>query len=95
MPIAGALGAPTGTGTAWSNGVYRRDFTNGIVLVNSTASTQTVSLGGTYYHLRSVYGGQTINSGAAATSVTLGTFTQPGGSRTLGDACILMNSPVP
>lgn len=69
--------------SAWSNGVWRRDFQNGIALENQTGSTQTVSLGGTFYHLRSAYGSQSINNAASATSVTLAA----------GDACVLMNNP--
>lgn len=55
----------------WVQGVWRRDFVNGIVLVNpKTNGAQTVQLGGTFYHLR---GGQAsnINNGAAVTSVTI------------------------
>jgi Hypothetical glycosyl hydrolase family 15 len=42
------LGAPTAAETRDSNGVHRRTFGNGLVLVNPTDSTQTVSFGGTY-----------------------------------------------
>jgi hypothetical protein len=41
--------------------VYQRQFTNGIALVNVSGSSQTVSLGGTYYDV----------NGTAQTSVTL------------------------
>jgi hypothetical protein len=43
-----AIGDPSGTETADSNGVHRRAFSNGLVLVNPTASSQAVSFGGTY-----------------------------------------------
>jgi len=60
--------------TAWQNGVWRRDFQNGIALVNprtANGSSVTVTLETTYVHLS---GSQdsAVNSGAAVTSVTLG-----------------------
>jgi putative glycosyl hydrolase-like family 15 (GHL15) protein len=42
------LGAPTASETRDSNGVHRRSFEKGLVLVNPTGSTQSVSFGGTY-----------------------------------------------
>jgi hypothetical protein len=42
------LGNPTGAETRDSNGVHRRSFEKGLVLVNPTSSNQTVSFGGTY-----------------------------------------------
>jgi len=42
------LGAPTAAETRDSNGVHRRTFGNGLVLVNPTGSNQTVNFGGTY-----------------------------------------------
>lgn len=43
------LGAPSGPRTTW-NGLLRRDFANGMVLVNGPQSpTRTVQLGGTFY----------------------------------------------
>jgi len=42
------LGQPTGSYTVSSNGVYERAFTGGLALVNPGASSETVSLGGTY-----------------------------------------------
>lgn len=91
QPLSTALGAVATLGSPWSGTVYRRDFTNGIVLINLGTTSQTVSLGGTYYHLRTAYGSQSINNAASATSVTLTTFTY--GSTVLGDACVLMNNP--
>ncbi|HEY2600288.1 MAG TPA: putative glycoside hydrolase [Thermoleophilaceae bacterium] len=47
--IAGALGSPLGRYRVLPNGVYRRDFANGVVLVNPGArATRVVRLGGTY-----------------------------------------------
>ncbi|MBL8210688.1 MAG: NPCBM/NEW2 domain-containing protein [Bryobacterales bacterium] len=55
------LGAPTGARTNWNN-LLRRDFQNGLVLVNEPgAPTRTVTLPGTY---------RTVN-GVSVTSVTL------------------------
>jgi hypothetical protein len=77
LNTAGYLGSASNTAqgaeqsAAWSQGVWRRDFENGIVLVNpSTNGSQTVVLGGTFYHLS---GSQvpSINNGAAVTSVTI------------------------
>jgi hypothetical protein len=77
LNTAGYLGAASNTAQGavqsapWSQGVWRRDFVNGIVLVNpNTNGTQTVALGGTFYHLN---GSQvpSINNGAAVTSVTI------------------------
>jgi putative glycosyl hydrolase-like family 15 (GHL15) protein/Big-like domain-containing protein len=56
------LGDAKGARYLW-NGVWRRDFTNGFVLMNEPgASTKTLSLGGTY----------TTVSGSQVSSVTLG-----------------------
>ena len=50
--------------------VWRRDFDKGTVLVNAEATTQTVSLGGTF---RKIKGTQapTVNDGSLVTAVTL------------------------
>ena len=42
------LGAPTEAATEGSGGVFHRQFTDGLVLVNPTSSARTVSFGGTY-----------------------------------------------
>jgi hypothetical protein len=42
------IGSATGAQTEDANGVHRRAFQNGLVLVNPTESAQTVSFGGTY-----------------------------------------------
>ncbi|HYM56992.1 MAG TPA: putative glycoside hydrolase [Solirubrobacteraceae bacterium] len=43
-----ALGDPTGPESKDANGVHRRVFAGGLVLVNPTGTTQTVSFGATY-----------------------------------------------
>jgi hypothetical protein len=56
---------------AWQKGVWRRDFSNGIALVNPKGNgTQTVQLGGTFIKIK---GGQapSVNNGQTVTSVTL------------------------
>lgn len=72
-PPVGYLGYPTQPPptAAWQNGVWRRDFDHGIVLVNPKGNgKQTVSLGGTFKHL-SGQQNPTLNDGSAVTSVTL------------------------
>lgn len=79
------LGQPTSSPptTAWQSGVYRRDFENGIALVNpkgnganNGTSPTTVTLDGPYMKLSasSVAGAHhdpNVNNGATVTSVTL------------------------
>jgi hypothetical protein len=56
---------------AWQNGVWRRDFDNGIVLVNPKGNgSQTVNLGGSFTKLQGTQA-PSVNSGATVTSVTL------------------------
>jgi Hypothetical glycosyl hydrolase family 15 len=43
-----AIGAPSGAESRGSNGVHRRAFGNGLVLVNPTTASAAVSFGGTY-----------------------------------------------
>ena len=67
------LGAPVGAPPthAWQNGVWRRDFTNGIALVNPKGNgPRTVTLGGTFVKLK---GSQdpAVNNGQRVTQVTL------------------------
>jgi hypothetical protein len=50
--------------------LFRRDFTNGIVVVNGTWQTQTVSLGGTYRKIRGTQN-PGFNDGSTVSSVTL------------------------
>jgi hypothetical protein len=64
-----AISAPTTA--AWQNGVYRRDFQNGIALVNPKGNgARTVTLETTY---RRIYGGQApaVNNGQTVTTLTL------------------------
>jgi hypothetical protein len=66
----GYLGKALGAPVKLSNGIYRRDFENGIALNNSTGSTLTVSLGGTFKKLKGTQN-PTLNDGALVTSVTI------------------------
>jgi len=66
----GYLGSPIGPALTLANGVRRRDFDNGVALVNMTNSSQTVALGGTF---RRIQGTQdpVVNNGQSVSSVTL------------------------
>jgi hypothetical protein len=66
----GYLGQPSGPAVKLASGVYRRDFQNGIALNNSTGSTQTVNLGGTFRHLTGTQV-PTLNDGSSVSSVTV------------------------
>jgi hypothetical protein len=46
-----------------SEGIYRRDYSNGLVLVNPTAGTVTVNLGGTYRQVTANGGGYVPDNG--------------------------------
>lgn len=50
------IGDPVGTMASVSGGAYKRDFTNGIAVVNPSGSSVTVSLGGSYVNAA----GQTV-----------------------------------
>jgi hypothetical protein len=68
-----ATSAPysAGTMTAYQKGVYRRDFQNGIALVNPKGNgPQTVTLETTYKHLSGTQV-PSVNNGQSVTSVTL------------------------
>jgi hypothetical protein len=55
----------------WQHGVWRRDFTNGIALVNPKGNgPQTVALGGTFVKIRGTQD-PSVDNGATVTSVTL------------------------
>ncbi|HVL76010.1 MAG TPA: putative glycoside hydrolase [Noviherbaspirillum sp.] len=54
----------------WKNGVYRRRFEHGLVLVNPTRETRRVDIGPGYRHLRGEQAPQ-INSGRAVSSIEL------------------------
>jgi hypothetical protein len=57
--------------TVWQNGVWRRDFANGIALVNPKGNgVQTVTLETTYKHLSGTQA-PSVNNGQSVTSVTL------------------------
>jgi hypothetical protein len=66
----GYLGQPSGAATQPIAGVYRRDFTNGVSLTNTTGSSQTINLGQTFQKIK---GSQApnVNDGSLVTSVTL------------------------
>ena len=110
-PIAGPNNPSNGTNssgglTVWSNGVWRRDFQNGIILVNPRGNHPngvgvgaTVTLTdqngnpATYWHLRaSSYANQdpTVNNGAAVTSVTM---PDPNVAGTGGSGLVLSRTP--
>ena len=56
---------------AWQNGVWRRDFVNGIALVNPKGNgPRTVSLGGTFVKIKGTQA-PSVNSGQTVTTVTL------------------------
>jgi hypothetical protein len=93
------VGAPLGSGPgggytgegSYGAGVYRRDFQNGIALVNSGTGTATINLakppsgaGNTYHHLLGTQA-PSINNGQTVTSVTI----PP------NDGLILLNGPMP
>ncbi|MFH1597559.1 MAG: putative glycoside hydrolase [Patescibacteria group bacterium] len=66
----GYLGQPSGDYSILANGVYRRNFANGVVLVNPTESEQDVELGET---LRRIQGVQdtNVNIGGEVSIVTI------------------------
>lgn len=66
----GYLGQPTGAAYQAMSNVWRRDFQNGISLVNPTAGPVTVQLGGTF---RKIKGTQapSVNDGSLVTQVTI------------------------
>lgn len=67
-PIGKATESPPRA--AWSNGVYRRVYENGIVLVNPTTSSKTVNVGSAYKRLKGTQA-PSINNGGSVTSVTV------------------------
>jgi hypothetical protein len=67
--LGSATSAPSTT--AWQNGVYRRDFQNGIALVNPKGNgPRTVALETSYRHLSGTQA-PSVNNGQTVTSVTL------------------------
>jgi hypothetical protein len=96
------LGTPTTplpsnvSGYLW-NGVYRRDFQNGFVLVNPGSTTYTLNLGGTYQLMQSQGGGTLTDAqldangnyiGGSLTYQNVNSITLAGGS-----AAIFLNPP--
>jgi hypothetical protein len=65
--ISATYSAAAGVGR-YANGLYRRDFTNGIAITNPSGSTQTVALGGTF---RRLAGSSSVNTGATVDTVTI------------------------
>jgi hypothetical protein len=66
IPIGHPLGsAPASVDDLWNAGwgVYARDYDNGLVLVNPTAITQTISLGSTCYQATPAGGGMVPEDG--------------------------------
>jgi hypothetical protein len=66
-------------GTVWLSGVklqagdrnvYRRDFQNGVALVNATEGTTTVNLGGAFHKIKGTQAPK-VNDGSLVTAVTL------------------------
>lgn len=57
-------------GAAWQNGVWRRDFANGIALVNPTKEPATITLEPGFRRLRGQQAPD-VNNGDAVTSLTL------------------------
>lgn len=73
------VGLGHAVGTVWlddvrlqagSRQVWRRDYEGGISLVNATAASQTVDLGGTYQKINGTQD-RSVNDGTLVTSVTL------------------------
>jgi hypothetical protein len=66
--LGGALSPPPAA--AWHDGIWRRDFQHGIVLVNPTAESRTVNV---EPGLRRLAGrqDQSINNGSAISQLTL------------------------
>lgn len=67
--LGGAISAPPTA--AWSHDVWRRDFENGVVLVNPTGSPKTVVLEPGFRRLKGTQD-PAVNSGAAVAEVRLG-----------------------
>jgi hypothetical protein len=65
--------ATTDVSTLLSGGVYRRDFTNGFVLVNPSSSSINVSLGGSHQLVTPTGGGAVDGPGTASGSLSMST----------------------
>jgi len=66
----GYLGYATGNAQQLGNGVWRRDYDNGIALMNPTGSAQSVSLETTYRRIKGTQD-PNINNGGTLTGLTL------------------------
>jgi len=79
LDLGGARGAqPTGIAILWNPawGVYRRDYTNGLALVNPGASPVTITnLGATYWRVSTSGGGVVNASGSYGGSVSASSVT--------------------
>jgi hypothetical protein len=53
--------------------VFRREFENGLVVVNATPTSRSVALGGQYFRIAGT-GQDAINNGAAVSAVTIGAY---------------------
>ena len=73
------LGQPTNQASSVSGfknyqaDVWRRDFSNGVVLVNSTGDSQQVDLGGEFEKIRGTQD-KTVNDGAIVSETSLGSY---------------------
>ena len=79
LDLGGAKGAmPTGIDALWNSGwgVYRRDYTNGIVLVNPGAGTVTLpNLGASYWRVIASGGGLVDSGGSYGGTVSASAVT--------------------
>jgi len=95
IPIGHPSSMPAAVDDLWNAGwgVYARTYSNGLVLVNPTASTQTISLGSTYY-LAAPSGGGTVPEDGGIPAAWRVTYTAVN-QVTLGsnEAAILLVSP--
>jgi hypothetical protein len=66
----GYLGQPLGPYKEVRRAVYRRDFQNGIAINNSSSTTQTIALGGSYRKLRGTQD-PAVNDGSTVSSVVV------------------------
>jgi len=69
MPLGAAKRIWPSKSSTFADGVWRRDFENGIVLVNSTNDAQTIKLGDGYEEIRGTP--SHVNSGRIVTSISL------------------------
>jgi hypothetical protein len=89
--VSAAWGTSPGVGSYAGGTVFRRDFQNGIALVNSSSTSKSVPLGSAQFHRltctknsEGTHGDLSVDNGATAT----GTITIPG-----TDGLILLNGP--